>query len=228
MATAVEPTVNGRMSAITTAETVPTSRVAPPVKLRRRPIVMAAGAACTILGALLAAYAWTATTSTQEVVAVRDAVLRGEVIERADLMTVQVSLDPALRSVPGDDLPAMVGRRAAVDMPAGVLVTPESVTSSVIPPEGLSVVGIAVPASLLPGESLLPGDDVRVVATSGPQGDVAVGTQRTLAANVVGVYPDAETGQTVVSVLVSADDAPELAARAASGRVAIVLDSRER
>ena len=45
---------------------------------------------------------------------------------------------------------------------------------------------------------------------------------------VVGVHGGDDTGQMVVDVQVPFDDAAELAARAATGRVALVLDSRER
>ena len=44
----------------------------------------------------------------------------------------------------------------------------------------------------------------------------------------MGVRVNDENGQNVVSVLVPEGEAAELAARAATGRVALVLDSRER
>jgi len=50
----------------------------------------------------------------------------------------------------------------------------------------------------------------------------------TIAATVVGVRVNNENGQNVVSVQVPEQDAAELAARAATGNVALVLDSRER
>ena len=52
--------------------------------------------------------------------------------------------------------------------------------------------------------------------------------QRSIPATVVGLYPDAEAGRTVVSVQVPFAQAAELAARSATGKVALVLDSRER
>jgi hypothetical protein len=52
--------------------------------------------------------------------------------------------------------------------------------------------------------------------------------QRSITATVVGIYPDSDSDQTVVSVQVRYDQAAELAARAATGKVALVLDSRER
>ena len=81
----------------------------------------------------------------------------------------------------------------------------------------------------MPGEPLLAGDRVRIVATPGDQGELGDAPPITIAATVVGLHPgNDENGQNVVSVLVPEDDAAELAARAATGKVALVLDSRER
>lgn len=202
--------------------------VTPAPKLRRRPVLVAASVAAVILGALLGAWAWSSTSNTHEVVAVRQTVTRGETITQGDLMTVQVGLDPALNTVPGDQLRSLVGQRAAMDMAAGSLITTENVTKTVLPAEGMSIVGVALPPSLMPGEALLAGDRVRIVATPGQQGDVGPEPPASIAATVVGLYPNAENGQTVVSLEVPQDQAAELAARAATGKVALVLDSRER
>ena len=90
------------------------------------------------------------------------------------------------------------------------------------------MVGVALPASSLPGEPLRAGDQVRVVGTPGADGNVAAGPQVQIAATVVSLHPGADQGKIVVSVLVGQDKAAELAARAATGRVAMVLDPRER
>lgn len=191
-------------------------------------MLVVASIAAICLGALLAVWAYTSSSSAHEVVATRTTVQRGEVITRDDLMVVRVSLDPALHPMAASSLESLVGQRAAMDLPAGVLVTGEAVTTAVVPAKGLSVVGVSLPPSLLPGEPLQAGDNVRVVATPGQQGDVPEGEQRSIAATVVGAHPDAATGQTVVSVQVPYAAAAELAARAATGKVALVLDSRER
>jgi hypothetical protein len=162
------------------------------------------------------------------VVAVRSSVQRGELISRDDLVAVRIGVDQALSPIPASHLDGVVGQRAAMDLPAGGLVTRDSIASTVVPAQDMSVVGVALPAALLPGEPLRAGDQVRVVATPGQQGDVADGEQRSITATVVGIYPDADSDQTVVSVQVPYDQAPELAARAATGKVALVLDSRER
>jgi len=203
-------------------------RVAPAPKLRRRPALIAASVAAICLGALLAAFAWTATSNTQSVLAMRVAVERGAVIGPDDVMTVQVSTDPALRPVPASQASTVVGQRAATDIAAGTLVTSEQVSDTVLPAAGMSIVGVGLPASQMPGEPLLVGDRVRVVATPGQSGEVTAGEQVTIAATVVGVRVNNENGQNVVSVEVPEQDAAELAARAATGNVALVLDSRER
>ena len=202
--------------------------VAPPPKLRRRPILVAASVIAVCLGGLLGAFAWTATSNTRSVVAVRAPVERGALIGRQDLMTVQVGLDPALTPVPASDVETLVGQRAAVDMAAGTLVTRAQISTAVLPPRATSVVGVSLPAALLPGEPLVTGDRIRVVATPGAGGDILDGPPVTISATVVGLHPDPDTGATVVSVQVPESQAAELAARAATGNVAIVLDSRER
>ena len=61
-------------------------RVAQPPKLRRRTALVAASIAAVCLGGLLGAFAWTATSDTRSVVAVRSAVERGAVIGRECLI----------------------------------------------------------------------------------------------------------------------------------------------
>jgi flagella basal body P-ring formation protein FlgA len=202
--------------------------IAPPPKLRRRPLLVVASVAAVCLGALLGVWAYTSVSTAQEVVAVRSDVQRGALISREDLVTVRIGVDPALSPIPAIEVDGVVGKRAAMDLPSGGLVTRDSIASTVVPAQDMSVVGVALPAALLPGEPLRAGDQVRVVATPGQQGEVTDAEQRSITATVVGVYPNADTGQTVVSVQVPYDQAVELAAHAATGKVAVVLDSRER
>src|SRR5690349_11678632 len=83
--------------------------VTPAPKLRRRPVLVAASLAAVILGALLGAWTWSTASNTHEVVALRQTVTRGETVTQGDLMTVQVGLDPALKTIPGDRLGSLVG-----------------------------------------------------------------------------------------------------------------------
>ncbi len=208
------------------ARGVPT--VAAPPKLRRRPLLVLAGASLVIIGAVLAVWIWSANTENTEVVAVRDTVMRGDTIVVDDLITVQLSTDPALQVVPASQAQDFVGMRAARDMTAGSLLTQEAVSDEVVPAKGQSVVGLALTPSLMPGQSLQVGDAVQVVATAGGQGDpTSVDQEFTFDAEVTDILPTTATGETVVSVAVPEADADMLAKWAASGRVALVLQSRE-
>lgn len=185
--------------------------------------------ALVCLGGLVSAYAYLSTSDTENVIAVRESVARGEVIEANDLMTVQVGLDPALDPLPASEIDTLIGQRAAVDLSAGSLVTAESTTEEVVPAKGQSIVGVSLTSAMMPSEPIYAGDTVRIVSTPGEAGEIREGVEPvTVEATVVGLRQVAETGETVVDVAVSDDQAADLAARAATRKVALVLDSRER
>lgn len=201
---------------------------APAVKLRRRPALVAVSVALVVLGALLSVWAYSSVGNAHQVVAVRSDVPRGRVITAADLVTVRIGVDPALETVPAEGMSNLVGRRAAVELKAGQLVVPSAVADAVVPGQGRSVVGLSLAAGQFPSEPLVAGDRVRVVSTPGQQGDVEADQVRVFDAVVVQVGAADVSGRSSVSVEVAAQQAPEVAARAASGKVALVLDSRER
>jgi len=202
--------------------------LAPPPKLRRRPALIAAAIGAVCIGALLAGWAWTATTNTQEVLVARHSIERGAVIEADALARVRLSADPALKPVAASQLEEVVGQRAAKDIAEGGMLTPDSFTSQVVPAEGQSVVGVALTPAQAPGLDLQYGDRVRVVVTPAQGEELPAGTPLTNDATIVGVHVSEETGQTVVDLLVPKADAAVLATRIATGNIALVLESRER
>lgn len=204
-----------------------TTQLAPPPRLRRRPALLAGAVAAICLGALLAAWAWTATTKTQDVLVARETISRGSVITAADLARVHLSADPALTPVPASDFDQVVGMRAALDIGAGGMLTPESYTSTVLPGDGQSVVGVSLTPAQAPGLILHDGDYVRVVVTPGQGADLPPGAPLFSEAQVVDVHTDEQSGNIVVDLLVAHEDAAVLAERVATGNVALVLDSRE-
>ena len=198
------------------------------VKARRRPWVFALMAALVAAGALGTAFAFTSVNDTREVVVVSSDIKRGETIEAGDLAVVRVSVDPALTPVPGSQKAELEGSRAAVDLWAGTLLTEQAIAGNLVPGEGESLVGISLTPAQMPSEPLYGGDAVRVVTTPGDQGEITDQEPVTIEATVVGVSRVEETGETVVNVSVPEAEAADLAARAATGRVALVLDARER
>jgi hypothetical protein len=180
-----------------------------------------------LVGAALGVGVWLLSSSSVEVVAARAAIDRGAVITAADLEVTRVTVDPTVSVVPASGLAGLVGKRAASDVAAGTLLSPSQVTDALPPGSGESVVGVALATGQLPAEPLRPGDNVRLVQTPAAQGDVPA-SQVTIEAEVQSVTPAADGQTIVVDLLVPESRAAEVAARAATGRVALVLDSRER
>ena len=208
------------------------ARAAPPMsappRTRRRPAVLAAGVALVAVGALGAAYLTQVVGGTVAVVAVVRDVAPGEVVQAADLTIADISTDPALSPVPADRLSSVIGQRTAVALTAGSLLTDAAVATTVVPTQGRSLVGVALAAAQLPAERLQPGDRVRIVDTPTSQGEPPTTAPATIAGQVASAVGPDDTGLTVVNVTVPSGQAADLAARVATGRVALVLDSRER
>lgn len=198
------------------------------VRERRHPLVFALMAVVTAAGALIFAWAYSSASDTEPVLAVAADVHRGEVIEEGDLKVVRVSVDPALAPISGSEKASIVGKRAEVDLWAGTLLAEGVVAEKLVPAEGNSLVGISLTPAQMPSELLYAGDAVRIVTAPGEGSQATSTTPAAVDASVIGVSRVEETGETVVDVSVPHDEAAELAANAASGRVALVLDSRER
>ncbi|GAB7003981.1 hypothetical protein JCM18899A_14530 [Nocardioides sp. AN3] len=201
--------------------------LAPPPKLRRRPAGLAGGIVAVCLGALVAAWMWTSTTHTEEVLVARVTIPRGSLITASDLARVRINRDPAIHPLPASAYDSVIGKRAALDVAAGGLLTPEATTSRALPPRGQSVVGLSLAAEQLPGLALQTGARVRIIVTPGQNGQASAGIPAFTTAQVVDTRPDEATGNTVVDVLVPYGDAATLAARAATGNVALVLDASD-
>ncbi len=199
-----------------------------PMRTRRRPFLIIASVAALLLAALGSVWLWSSATSTVEVLVARATVPRGAVITASDVAVAQVSLDPSVASIPAGQLSSVVGKRAALDIAAGGLITPADLAAEAMPAAGKTVVGLSLANGMLPATPLQAGDHVRVVQTPGAQGQLGDLPPVTISATVVAVSRSSDGQASLVDLLVSADAAPDLAARAATGKVAVVLDSRER
>lgn len=204
------------------------ARVAPPVKRHRRPILTLLGIGLVLLAGLGAALAYRSLGTGHDVVAVRQTVHRGEVIDAKDLMTVRIGIDPALHPLAGDQMSSAVGKRAAWDLPAGGVVTQDALTPAVIPPTGSSLVGVAMTPAQMPSEPLRAGDRVRLVAVPKQGTETAAGAAETIAGTVVSTRGLTRGDSTIVDVEVPVAEAPTWAAYAARGEVALTLETRER
>lgn len=197
-------------------------------KVRRRPIYLAAGIALCVVFVIGAVALVNNLRHVTDVIVVSGDIKQGQQITSQDLSTAQINSDAGLSIVPIEQKSSVVGKVAAVPLPAGTVLNPNSVTDAVIPGKGLTVVGITVAYSKLPAQELQPGDFVRIVDTPRDQDDAPVQGPIASKAQVVSTKIIAETGQVTVDVLVPEAEGNWVSARAATGRVAIILDSRQK
>ncbi len=205
------------------AATQPATLPARP-KLRRRPLLIAAALVLVTVGALTAAWLTTVVGHTVPVVAVRDTIHRGEQITREDLMTVNISPDPALKTVPASSLDSVVGKYATSDLPAGGILPAEAYSPTNALPAGQALVGVSLTPAQAPSKALAAGDRIKIVVTPRAQDDPPSTAPATIDAVVVASRAVGDQGQVILDVSVPKAQAALLAATAATGRVAVILD----
>jgi SAF domain len=199
-----------------------------PIKMRRRPALVGLGIALLALGALTNVWFVQNLGDTLTVTAVANDIARGQVIQAGDLTTAELPTGPsALQALPAQDMQDAVGQRATVDLLAGSLLHPDAYLPELTPPAGQSVVGISLTAYQMPTEPLRAGDTIRIVETPTAQGEPPATVPLTITATILSTTPSPTGDQTIVNVQVAHADAADLAARAATGRVALILDSVE-
>jgi hypothetical protein len=167
---------------------------------------------------------------TDVVTVVRD-VQVGEVLTEQDLGKASVALDPAVKAVRADDVKSVVGKRAAVELKPGSLLSPSQVTENSLVKAGEQLVPIGLKPEQVPATALVPGQKVQLVHVPA-QGamDTAKetdgGVPKSIAGRVVKASTAAPgTGVVVVDVATSADDGPTAAAWVSAGALRLVLDA---
>lgn len=209
--------------------------VAPPrvSARRRRPGVIALSLALIAAGgAGVAVLLLQVGDRTPVVTVVRD-VQVGQVLTDQDLGKASVALDPAVKAVRADDLKSVVGKRAAVELKPGSLLSPSQVTKDSLVKPGEQLVPIGLKPDQVPATALVPGQKVQLVhvpaqgATSvGDDGKPSDRNQEIIAGRVVKASKAAPgTGIVVVDVATVADDGPKAAAWVSAGALRLVLDA---
>ncbi len=92
----------------------------------------------------------------------------GQPMTGGDLGQASVSVPAGLSTIPVSAASQLAGKRAAVTIPAGSLLTAGDVSGSSPVPPGDAVVGIALKPGQLPSVGLVAGDQVMVVQTDSP------------------------------------------------------------
>ncbi len=204
---------------------------APAAPARRRRLPLTVVAVLVAAGsALVFALLWLNAGDRRAVLAVAAAVAAGEVIEAGDVVVVRVSVDPVLAPLPASARADVIGETATVDLVAGTLLTDAQVGAEALLPAGQAVVGLALDGGQVPTPRLAAGDRVQVVATAVTQPTAQDPTAvnealgRVIAeGEVFGIDPAPQGAGVLVSLVVDADVAPDIAGAAAADRVSRVL-----
>ncbi len=214
-------------AAVTSPAIPPTTPEPPRMPGRRNPKWIALGIVALCLGGLLSYAVYAKVATETSVVALKQTVYRGEVIQPDDLTRIVIQGDSFPNAVPADRMDDVVDRRATFDLPVGSIVSSESIADTAIPQPGRAVVGLKLTSGQAPAVLLLPSSPVRLVAL--PPGGAGAGAAdqlggKTYLAHVIDQAVDADGTSILVNVEVDAQQAPTIALLAAQSRVAVVRD----
>ncbi|MEU5044542.1 SAF domain-containing protein [Streptomyces griseorubiginosus] len=195
---------------------------------RRRPGVIALSLALIAAGSAGVAVLLLQVGNRTDVVTVVRDVQVGQVLTEDDLGKASLALDPAVKAVRADNLKSVVGKRAAVELKPGSLLSPSQVTKDNLVKAGEQLVPIGLEPKQIPATALVPGQKVQLVhvpAQGTTDTDKTSGaTPQTIDGRVVeasGAAPG--TGIVVVDVATAATDGPTAAAWEAAGTLRLVL-----
>ncbi|MEV4117636.1 SAF domain-containing protein [Micromonospora sp. NPDC049645] len=194
------------------------------VRQRRvRPGLLGLAVLLIALGGLGAAFAVTSVRATGSYLAVARPVEVGREISAADLITVQVAGGQGLRPVPAGRLDEVVGKRAAVALVPGTLLTLGQVTDDPLLGPGQQQIALGLKTAQVPARELHPGDKVLLVSTPDDNADggaAAAGTR--FSATVIDTVSPANDSKVLYLALLTRD-VPAVVALAAQERLAVVL-----
>jgi hypothetical protein len=201
-------------------------RVAP--QRRWRPSLLWLAVAFVAVGGLIGWRLMVTVGTTGEYLAVVRQVEVGTALARADLTTVRITVDPALRPVKATRTDQVVGKHAAVTLVPGSLLTEAQLTDQAIPGAGQQLVGISLPPHRMPTQRVKPGATVLLVITTEDnpvqqQPQPAAAPPLSIKATVVDVASGVKEGDVLLNVAVPERDGPLVASRAAAGRIVVVL-----
>ena len=192
----------------------------------RQPPLVVVGVLLVIGFALAFADASLHLGSREQVLVVAQPLAAGQVLTSGDLRAVRVSTGSGLQVVPAAEESSVVGRRVAVALVAGAVLTGSEVGSAPAVGSGSDVVAVGLKAGGYPPD-LAPGDRVQVVpvtsASSGSgAGSVTSGSPVAATVLAVDAAPAGSGSPTVFSLQVASTDADEVAALAAAGQASLV------
>ncbi|TDB88716.1 flagellar biosynthesis protein FlgA [Micromonospora fluostatini] len=213
------------MSVVTRSGTGPVDAPVVPPKVvrqrRMRPGLLGLAVLLIALGGLGSAFAVTSVRATGSYLAVARAVEVGREIRADDLVTVQMAGGQGLSPVAASQLDEVVGKRAAVALTPGTLLTMAQLTDDPLLGPGQQQISLALTPGEVPARTLSPGDKVLLVTTPDRNSDSRGPGTRFEATVIETATPEATS--VVVYLALPSRDVPAVVVLAAQKRIALVL-----
>ncbi len=198
-------------------------------KPRIRPAMLITGTAVIAVAGLGAgALASFTQPIDSEVLITTTTIAAGKEIKATALTKTRMQVPVGVTAFAASDLPAVTKMLASAQLTPGTVLTSDNVARERLVPQGKTVVGIPLESGRLPGVPLVAGAPVRLVEVPDKTNFTTVTATRSFKAVVYSVdlpSDKAMVATTMVNVIVAQADANELAGLAASGRLALVIDS---
>lgn len=191
---------------------------------RRRPGLAVLGVLLVVLGAAVAGLLALRLDDRVPVLVARDRITVGQQITEDDLAVARMAAE-GVAVIPADQAASVIGRFADQEIAPGRLVDAGMLATSGLLTRGDGAVGIALQPGRFPGEGLGVGDIVQVVRAVDGVGKVIA--PRAVVSAVEepsdSSFGAREDGATVVTVIVSEQVSPAVAAAAMADQISLVL-----
>lgn len=198
---------------------------------KRNSKMIAGATAFIVVCGLAAGWAQLQSTDRAQVLAVIRPISYGQKITAADLGTVGLATDPDLNPIPASQERQIVGQAAASNLASGTLLVRGDLSSTPIPAAGQTVAYVPISDTRISTTSLTAGENVVLVYAPSSAGTSATPTgssgnaASTIDGTVLALATPTSDGTIIVTVIVSATDAPTLAQWAATESVELTAVS---
>jgi hypothetical protein len=158
-----------RGASSTSTRGAPKSNFRLPVARSKKSPLMAVISALVVFGSIAVfASIYAAAGHQTPVLIVTRTIEQGQPITGGDLSQASASISGGVIAIPVADAPELSGKRAAVTIPSGSLLTAGDVTGAPAIASGDAVVGLALKPGQLPSVGLTAGDRVMIIQTASP------------------------------------------------------------
>ncbi|GAA3620191.1 hypothetical protein GCM10022223_41330 [Kineosporia mesophila] len=217
----------GRGSTAGTSKAAPGTERLPRPPGTRRPGLAVLAVLLIVLGAAVAGLLALRLDDRQDVLVARSTIVVGQQITAENLAVAKVASD-GVAVIAADQADAVIGRFAGAEIPPGRLLDPGMLASTSLLGADKAGVGVSLGVGRYPAGGLETGDVVQVVRAVEGEGK-AIADQATVSSVKTSddsVFASGGESQAVVTLIVSRNEAVQVAAAAAADQISLVLLER--